>query len=426
MATSKSNIVNKKIDSTIITKSSILFVDIEDDNYKKNIEVLQKLTKNLYIASDFSTTLKLYQENDTTLDVVIINIDSPEINGMESIKQIRQNDSDIPILIISNFKNPNNLLRVLKFNIQNYIAKPILMNTTIRIIIDILNENENQKLIRKQQLDLTQFKEILDKQNLVSETDLKGNITYVNDIFCEVSGYLENELIGKPHNIVRHPHTPSAVFKELWETIQDGEIWQGKIKNLAKDGSSYFVKALIVPMFDSDGNIIKYISSRFLVTDDEKQKQMLKKHILAQKTVDFSNKRKCQKEINEALEKQQLQFDIEFKKLEETLNDINSDRKSLKRKLRGREKKIFELEDQIKAHIKQYDDLRLNHRENINETYEKTKDANRSYDHLMSIKNKLEEENETAQDTIRKMQNRIDQYLKRIDDLEDVIHSNGL
>ncbi len=426
MAISKNSSNSQKIDSTIITSSTILFIDIVDDVYEKNTTVLKKLTKNLFSASDFSNAIKLYKENDTILDIIIINIDSPQINGMECINQIRQNDSDIPILIISNFKNPNNLLKVLKFNIQNYIAKPILMNTTVRIIIEILNENENQKLIRKQKLDLTQFKEILDKQNLVSETDLDGNITYVNDIFCEVSGYSKEELIGKPHNIVRHPHTPAAVFKELWETIQNGEIWQGKVKNLAKDGSSYFVKALIVPMFDSDGNIIKYISSRFLVTDDEKQKQMLKKQILAQKTVDFSNKRKCQKEIDEALESQKLEFDNRFKKLEESLNDINIDRKDLKRKLRGREKRIFELEDQIKSHMKQYDEMRSQYHEKAKETYEKNKDANKSYDQLVIARNKLQEENDTAQDTIRKMQNRIDQYLKRIDDLEDVIHSNGL
>jgi PAS domain S-box-containing protein len=427
MAISRNKIAsNQKIDSTIITKSSLLFVDIEDENNQKNVDIFKKLTNHFYTASTYEDTIKLYQENDTILDIIIINIDSPDINGIEIIKKIRENDLEIPILIISNFKNPNNLLQVLKLNIQNYIAKPILMNTTIRIIIEILNENENKKLIRKQQLDLTQFKEILDKQNLDSETDLKGNITYANDIFCEVSGYTKDELIGKPHNIVRHPHTSPKVFKELWDTIKSGNIWQGKVKNQAKDGSSYIVKALIVPMFDSDGNIIKYISSRFLITDEEKQKQMLKKHILSQKSVDFSNQKKCQKEINEALHKQEIEFDKEFKKLETTINDINSERKDLKRKLRSKEKRIFQLEDQIKDLMQKYDDARVQHYNKEKEKIEKNQDMIRDYNLVVSAKKKLEQEHDATHENIRILQNRIEQYLKRIDDLEDVIKSNGL
>jgi len=74
---------------------------------------------------------------------------------------------------------------------------------------------------------------------LISETDTQGIIQHANPRFCEVSGYTLEELVGKPHNIVRHPDMPKEIFKELWDTIKAGKIWQGEIKNRRKDGSPY-------------------------------------------------------------------------------------------------------------------------------------------------------------------------------------------
>lgn len=113
--------------------------------------------------------------------------------------------------------------------------------------------------------------EILNKSSLLSVSDLKGNITYVNDRFCEVSKYSMEELIGKPHSIIRHPDTSSEVFKDLWRTIGSGKVWQGEIKNRAKDGSAYWVNATISPVMGADGKPIKYISMRHDIT---KQKLM--------------------------------------------------------------------------------------------------------------------------------------------------------
>jgi len=83
---------------------------------------------------------------------------------------------------------------------------------------------------------------------LVSQTDEKGKILFANDDFCKVAGYSLEELIGKPHNIVRHPDMPKAAFKDLWETIKRGEIWTGYVKNRTKDGGFYWVYATVYPL----------------------------------------------------------------------------------------------------------------------------------------------------------------------------------
>ena len=97
---------------------------------------------------------------------------------------------------------------------------------------------------------------------IVSETDIKGVITFANRKFCEISGYEQNELIGKPHNIIRHPDMPRAAFAQMWKEIQSGQTWHGFVKNLRKDGLYYWVETEITPVFDTNRTITGYIAAR--------------------------------------------------------------------------------------------------------------------------------------------------------------------
>ncbi len=97
---------------------------------------------------------------------------------------------------------------------------------------------------------------------IVSKTDTRGRITYANKVFCRVSQFTEAELIGRPHNIVRHPHMRRCVFKFLWDTIQKGNEIFAYVVNRAKSGDSYWVFAHVTPTFDDAGRIVGYHSSR--------------------------------------------------------------------------------------------------------------------------------------------------------------------
>ncbi len=114
---------------------------------------------------------------------------------------------------------------------------------------------------------LEEYRTVIDASAIVSEGDADGNITYVNDKFCEISGYSRDELIGRNHNIVRHPDSTKEIFADMWNTIKSGEIWYGTIKNCKKDGSTYHVKTTIKPVANDDGVLDKFISIRFDVTD---------------------------------------------------------------------------------------------------------------------------------------------------------------
>ncbi|MBV5279229.1 MAG: PAS domain-containing protein [Campylobacteraceae bacterium] len=97
---------------------------------------------------------------------------------------------------------------------------------------------------------------------IVSKTDLKGNITYGNQIFIKLSGYNEIELLGKPHNLIRHPEMPKCIFKFLWQRIQSGEEIFAYVVNQSKNGDFYWVLANVTPSFDQSNKIIGYHSVR--------------------------------------------------------------------------------------------------------------------------------------------------------------------
>lgn len=101
-----------------------------------------------------------------------------------------------------------------------------------------------------------------DDDIIVSKTNLKGHITYANDVFLNIAGYTEKELLGQPHSIIRHPDMPRCIFKLLWDTIQDGREIFAYVLNRAKNGDHYWVYAHVTPSFSGTGEIVGYHSNR--------------------------------------------------------------------------------------------------------------------------------------------------------------------
>ncbi|RXK06647.1 PAS domain-containing protein [Halarcobacter bivalviorum] len=106
---------------------------------------------------------------------------------------------------------------------------------------------------------------------IISRTDLKGNITYANETFAQISGYEIDELIGQSHNILRHPDMPKRVFRQLWETLSVKEQWQGVVKNLRKDRGFYWVHATISGVY-KDNKLVEYKSIRVPISFEQKVK----------------------------------------------------------------------------------------------------------------------------------------------------------
>ena len=162
---------------------------------------------------------------------------------------------------------------------------------------------------------------------IVSRGDLKGRITYVNDALCEYTGYSREELIGKSHSIFRHPNTPKEVFRQMWSTIQKGDVWHGLFKNVRKDGSTFYANITLVPIKDEHDEIIEYLALRNDVTELVNSKKELKAMFQTDALTSLGNRFKLIDAIKRLLKPRLCIIDIRsFKEINDFYGPKNGDK----------------------------------------------------------------------------------------------------
>jgi len=264
----------------------IIVLYVEDDSYIRTsmIHVFEKLFKQVFMAEDGKEGLDTFTQaanEGITIDVVISDINMPNMNGLEMIKEIRKINKIIPFVLTTAHAEAEYFLESIKLGVTHYAVKPLEVKDLILQIQDISLKKYQEMIINNQNTENKRYIELLNKIAIVSKTDLNGNITFVNDIFCQVSGYSKEELLGASQNIVRHPDVSKQIFIELWNTLKDGKSWHGKIKNKTKNGDPYIVNATIFPVFDEMGDtVIEYMGVRFVITEEENEKREFKKKVI--------------------------------------------------------------------------------------------------------------------------------------------------
>lgn len=246
---SKGYFFNKSID-----KDTILYID---NKINKNITFLGKSFTN-----ELPTFMKLNNEWINYKGLLEDCVDKNNQNCFDKTYNISEKLWHIADTLNTKLEADSiNKLNSLKY--LSYILGLSLVLLTIMIIITY--RLINQTLGRNQE-QMEKYIDMVDKNIITSKTDLHGRITYVSKAFCKISGFLPEELIGKNHNIIRHPDMPTSTFKELWNTIKLGDTWSGEIKNRTKQGGYYWVQSEISPYYEY-GKHIGYIAVRQDVTN---------------------------------------------------------------------------------------------------------------------------------------------------------------
>ena len=253
-------------------KLKLLYVEDHEESRILTLEILKTLFKNIVVASNGKEGLDkfIHHENDkdyNKIDIIITDINMPIMDGLSMVEKIRKINEDIPVIILSAHSETKYFVRSINIGVNNFLFKPMDVNKLISIL-----KNTLEKLILKNEAKenlqlLREYQDVIDKSSIVSKTNPAGIITYVNDEFCKISGYSKEELVGKSHNIVRHPDNTDSLYKDLWLTIKKRKkIWQGMMKNISKSNKDYYVNSTVKPILDNNNEIIEYISVRHDVT----------------------------------------------------------------------------------------------------------------------------------------------------------------
>lgn len=277
----------------ITSSCSLLYVEDDKELAQTFITYLSKIFNEVIYAQNGHEGLELYKDNN--FDLVITDIRMPVMDGIEMSKKIKEINPEQKIIITSGYSDTEYFIESIKLGIDAYVIKPVnyvdLNNVLFKITNKIKIEKESftnakkltrivEQLSRKND-ELSHYIEIINQVAIVSKTNLEGYITYVNDFFCEISGYSKEELLGARHSIIRHPDMSNKIFEEQWNDLKSGETWKGSIKNQTKSGETFFVYATIIPIFDNDTEIKEYIGIRFLTTKEENEKRDFKKSVIS-------------------------------------------------------------------------------------------------------------------------------------------------
>jgi len=250
---------------------TILVVDDEPRNIQVVSNVLKEINEcHILYATNGEQALQRAEKNE--IDLILLDMMMPVLDGLETCKRLKGDSryTSIPIIFLTAKNDEESLLKAFDAGAVDYISKPFLRRELIARVTTHLNLRITQKSLASELSDnkelLKQYKKIVDQSSIVTKSDPNGRITYANDNFCTISGYTLEELIGKPHSIVRHPEMSTAFYKEMWETIRAKRPWNGIVKNLTKEGKVYIVDAVVSPILNSKDEIVEYISLRKDIT----------------------------------------------------------------------------------------------------------------------------------------------------------------
>ena len=262
----------KKIENNF--NYTILIVDnsTSDKAHLKNILKARNFT--LKIVNSAEDALMILESFN--INLIITDVKLPQMNGVNFIHKVKKSKySDIPIIVLSSIVDAEITRKCYKLKVVEFLNKPSSAEE-ILLKVDFWIEKDNDtKRLNDSNNILQEYKDAIDESSIVSKANEKGFITYVNEAFCEISGYQKEELIGNTHNILKHIDTPKDVFEDLWKTITSKKIWHGVIKNRRKDGTHYWVKSTIKPILDANGDIVEYISIRDDITELQDYKHIL-------------------------------------------------------------------------------------------------------------------------------------------------------
>ena len=265
-----SKTLNGLIERTEVTPYRVLLVDGDVSLLNYYETILLGAGMEVLTISNPMNTLDALEEFKP--DVIVLDVYMPECSGPEVAQAIRQDDdwSVIPIMFLSVETDLDIQLQSMNLGGESFMLKPLTAAHLVdAVTIKAKKSRWNYRINNDFKLALreSQFHVVTSNQhNIVSSADVTGRIISVNDKFCDISGYSQEELVGQNHRVLKSNYHPDSFYKDMWNSISSGKVWHGRICNLTKNGDEYWVESTIVPFLNERGKPYKYVSARTDVT----------------------------------------------------------------------------------------------------------------------------------------------------------------
>jgi two-component system, cell cycle sensor histidine kinase and response regulator CckA len=258
--------LNSLTGRTVESAFRILLVDDEPLAMQAHAIHLRHAGMEVRTLADPMQTLEEVQRFEP--DVLVIDVYMPQASGPEVAAALRESNISphLAIVFLSAETDMTQQLVALNLGGDDFLIKPVQPPHLVAAITARARRSRQNSLVQKR-LETTLYERLrehlaLNEHAIVSMADASGNITYANDMFCEVSGYSREEVLGQNHRLIKSGEHPPAFFREMWTTITSGKVWQGEICSKRRDGSLFWVECTITPFLDSNGLPYQYVSIR--------------------------------------------------------------------------------------------------------------------------------------------------------------------
>lgn len=237
---------------------SLLYVEDDLETREELQSILGLYVDNLYIAKNGKEGLFLYKKYKP--GIVVTDIQMPEMNGLSMAADIKSINPEQQIVVLSAYNDVEYLFRALELEIQHYITKPISVERLLNKLAEITELMNLAKEVAKNRKLLEQYKLLVDEKAIVVKINLNGNIVYVNQHFCELSGYSEDELLGQYYLFSFDGVDQQDILQDLKKSVLENKKWKGLLKKRTKAGAVYIVDTTVVAMVDTDNQIEEFVA----------------------------------------------------------------------------------------------------------------------------------------------------------------------
>jgi PAS domain S-box-containing protein len=269
--------------NSFLKKLNILFIESNKEDREHFSNILDKFFNNVIVCLTGKEGIENFLEKrkEYFIDIIICDKTLDDITGIEILKKIREIDSEIPFIITSPTIEIDDLLTAIKLKATDYLSKPVNAKDMIFSIERVCHNKYHERLKLLMQQDLEDLRAVVNEVALVSKTNIEGNITFVNSYFCEVSAYTKEELIGQNHLLLKDEKTSSSIHKELIDKVNEGIIWEGKLKNISKTKEEFYIYLTVLPIYNKSGSTIsEFMWISFLTTDTELEAKEFKSRVV--------------------------------------------------------------------------------------------------------------------------------------------------